>query len=47
LRAYCSRKEEEGCRWRLHASTIKGEKTVKVIATIIVVILLLVLLCNI
>jgi hypothetical protein len=45
LRAYCSRKEEKGCRWRLHASTIKGEKTVKVIATIIAVILLLVLFC--
>jgi hypothetical protein len=32
LRAYYLRKEEEGCR--LHASTIKVEKTVKVIATI-------------
>ncbi|RLN28084.1 uncharacterized protein C2845_PM05G11130 [Panicum miliaceum] len=29
VRAYCARKREEGCRWRLHAST-KDDKSVKV-----------------
>jgi hypothetical protein len=31
LRAYCSRKREEGCRWRIHASTMKDNVTIKVI----------------
>ena len=31
LRAYCSKKEEEGCRWRLHASTYRDGVTIKVI----------------
>ncbi|WVZ87149.1 hypothetical protein U9M48_033836 [Paspalum notatum var. saurae] len=30
LRAYCSRKKEEVCRWRLHASMMKDNKTIKV-----------------
>ncbi|WVZ71199.1 hypothetical protein U9M48_019814 [Paspalum notatum var. saurae] len=30
LRVCCSRKVEEGCRWRLHASTMDDEVTVKV-----------------
>ncbi|WVZ50610.1 hypothetical protein U9M48_001849 [Paspalum notatum var. saurae] len=30
LRACCSRKEEEGCRWRLHASIMKDNTTIKV-----------------
>jgi hypothetical protein len=29
LRAYCSRKEEEGCKWRLHASTLKDNVTIR------------------
>ena len=31
LRAYCSKKEEEGCKWRLHASTYRDGVTIKVI----------------
>jgi hypothetical protein len=31
MRAYCLRKEEEGCRWRLHASTYRDGVTAKVI----------------
>jgi len=30
VRAYCSRKKDEGCRWRLHASTMKDNVTIKV-----------------
>lgn len=30
MRVYCSRKVEEGCRWRLHASTMADKVTVKV-----------------
>ncbi|WVZ59241.1 hypothetical protein U9M48_009422, partial [Paspalum notatum var. saurae] len=30
LRAYCSRKKEEGCRWRLHDSIMKDNTTIKV-----------------
>ena len=30
LRVYCSRKVEEGCRWRLHASTMDDKVCVKV-----------------
>ncbi|CAN6198602.1 unnamed protein product [Urochloa humidicola] len=29
LRAYCTRKVEEGCRWRIHASTYKDGVTIK------------------
>lgn len=31
VRAYCSRKKEEGCRWRLHASIMRDNTTIKVI----------------
>ena len=31
MRAYYSRKEEEGCRWRLHASTYRDGVTIKII----------------
>ena len=30
VRVYCSRKKDEGCRWRLHARTMKGNITMKV-----------------
>ncbi|XP_066320176.1 uncharacterized protein [Miscanthus floridulus] len=30
VRAYCSKKKDEGCRWRLHASTMKDNITIKV-----------------
>jgi hypothetical protein len=30
LRVYCSRKVEERCRWRLHASTMDDKVSVKV-----------------
>ncbi|XP_066320752.1 uncharacterized protein [Miscanthus floridulus] len=30
VRVYCSRKKDEGCRWRLHARTMKDNITLKV-----------------
>jgi hypothetical protein len=30
VRAYCRRKNDEGCRWRLHASRMKDNVTIKV-----------------
>lgn len=30
VRVYCSRKNDEGCRWRLHACTMKDNITIKV-----------------
>lgn len=31
MRAYCLTKKEEGCRWRLHASTYRDGVTTKVV----------------
>jgi len=36
VRAYCSKKVEEGCRWRLHARTTE-DKSLKVTIIIIAV----------
>ena len=32
FRAYCTRKQEDNCPWRLHASTMDDKQTIKVIA---------------